>query len=155
MTGLFHELGPLSISRNSTGQYEIQVKDSDVWTVNNDVIFIDNPVGTGFSYADDSSFIPDNEDDVAKDLYQAVQYILKLHSETQQRDWYYAGESYAGKYIPAMSYWTLKLNDNKAQGDVNVPLKGMLVGDGLVLPVDQRPGMYKEAAGKFTFVAHC
>ena len=40
-----------------------------------------------------------NEEDVAKDLYEALQQFFKLFPNLRKNDFYVTGESYAGKYF--------------------------------------------------------
>ena len=41
---------------------------------------------------------------VANDLYDALQQFFLLFPQLQRNDFYATGESYAGKYVPAISY---------------------------------------------------
>ena len=41
---------------------------------------------------------------VANDLYEALQQFFLLFPELQKNEFYATGESYAGKYVPAISY---------------------------------------------------
>jgi carboxypeptidase C (cathepsin A) len=53
MFGLFLENGPLRVHRNGTGPDDYVLKAAEAsWTDKYSVVFIDQPVGTGFSYGD-------------------------------------------------------------------------------------------------------
>ena len=41
---------------------------------------------------------------MANDLYDALQQFFLLFPQLQKNDFYATGESYAGKYVPAISY---------------------------------------------------
>ena len=51
MFGLFLENGPLRVRRNGTGPDDFVLSAADAsWADDYSVVFIDQPVGTGFSY---------------------------------------------------------------------------------------------------------
>lgn len=55
--GNFYELGPLYVNQTSNGTFYF-TPNTHSWTNDYNVIFVDQPVGTGISYADTSSEIP-------------------------------------------------------------------------------------------------
>lgn len=69
------------------------------WNVNHNVIYIDNPVGTGFSFTDKDEGYARNQIDVGENLYNALLQFFTLFPDLQQNDFYATGESYAGKYV--------------------------------------------------------
>lgn len=78
-----------------------------------------------------------NEDDVAKDLYSALTQFFTVFSSNQPNDFYVTGESYAGKYVPAIS---LKIHQaNQMSPKVKINLKGLIIGDGLCDPESMFP----------------
>lgn len=53
MFGLFLENGPLRVHRNGTGPDDFVLKAAESsWADKYNLMFIDQPVGTGFSYGD-------------------------------------------------------------------------------------------------------
>ena len=54
----------------------------------------------------------------------------------KSRPLYFAGESYAGKYVPAIGYYMLKANANLPVSQ-QVNLGGVAIGNGLTDPVTQ------------------
>ena len=55
MFGLFLENGPLRVERTGTGNDDFKIVKADkAWTDDYHVIFLDQPVNTGFSYGDTS-----------------------------------------------------------------------------------------------------
>lgn len=127
--GLFVENGPFSV-------------DSDIklvpreysWHRNHNMLYIDNPVGTGFSFTDSDLGYARNEDDVARDLYEALHQFFTMFPHHQKNDFFIAGESYAGKYVPAISY---KIHQENQNQQMKIPLKGLAIGDGLCDPIHQ------------------
>jgi hypothetical protein len=65
------------------------------WNSNANIMWVDQPCGTGFSYGDDADFVK-NEDEVAEDLYQFLQAFLAANEALQGREFFVFGESYGG-----------------------------------------------------------
>lgn len=137
---IFYEQGPYRISSN--GKVSIN---EFAWNSIANVIFVDQPVGTGFSYADNTADYVTSEEQVAEDMYQFLQGFFKKYPQYQGRDFYVTGESYAGHYVPAVSNRVFNAN-LKNEGPYTIPLKGFAVGNGLVDPLlqyaDYAPFMY-------------
>ncbi|KAI3360949.1 hypothetical protein L3Q82_013157, partial [Scortum barcoo] len=126
MFGLFVEHGPYVVYKNLT----IGLRDY-AWTSRYSVLYIDNPVGTGFSFTDDDRGFAQNQDDVGRDLYSALTQFFQIFPEYQSNEFYATGESYAGKYVPAISYY---IHKNNPTAKVKINLMGMAIGDGLCDP---------------------
>ena len=117
LTGLFLELGPASITK------KIEVKHNPYsWNNNASVIFLDQPVNTGFSYSGNSV-----SDSIAagKDVYALLTLFFKQFPQYAHQDFHIAGESYAGHYIPV---FTSEIQKHKK---TNINLKSVLIGNGL------------------------
>lgn len=132
--GLFTENGPFSVDINQTvkaRQYS--------WHQQHHLIYIDNPVGTGFSTVADDAGYATNEKDVGRDLYSAMQQFFTVFSELRSHEFYITGESYAGKYIPALAH-TIHHENAKlwwAPQRPKINLIGMAIGNGLSDPLHQ------------------
>jgi vitellogenic carboxypeptidase-like protein len=74
--GLFVEHGPFSV----TSDLKL-VKRPTAWTLSHNVIYIDNPVGTGFSFT--SGGYAENETAVAEDLFDCIIQLYTLFPEFQ------------------------------------------------------------------------
>ncbi|KAL1457499.1 hypothetical protein WDU94_007722 [Cyamophila willieti] len=131
MFGLFQENGPLVVSKNNGNLSLVERKTH--WAQNHNVIYIDNPVGTGFSYAQHPDQYSRNESHVGVNLYIALKQFFKVFPEYQKNDFYVTGESYAGKYVPALAY-TIHINNLVAKTKIN--LKGIAIGNGLCDPLN-------------------
>eukprot|EP01133_Synstelium_polycarpum_P012995 gene12995-15286_t len=127
--GLFVENGPFSILPNLT-----MVPKNITWNAEYSMLYIDNPVGTGFSYTNTGGYST-NQDEIAANLYSLLNQFYKIFPQFVGNDLYIAGESYAGKYVPATAYYILQQNLAGAQPQIN--LVGISVGDGLCDPVTQ------------------
>jgi len=98
------------------------------------LLYVDQPVGTGFSYSDDSNYVAD-EAQVADDMYRFLQGIMTKYPEYQGRPFFITGESYAGHYVPAISARVIRGNLNNEGIQIN--LQGSAIGNGWVDPVIQ------------------
>jgi len=126
MYGLFTENGPLYVKP----QRGLGVR-KYYWSQRFNVIYIDNPVGTGFSFTNNDAGYAKDETDVGRDLYNALQQFFTLFPNLRKNEFYVTGESYAGKYVPAAAY-TIHTNNQKSQQKIN--LKGISIGNGLCDP---------------------
>lgn len=127
--GLFVENGPVGVS------YDLHFFKRKInWNSKYSMLYIDNPVGTGFSFTDSADGYSRNETAVAENLFIALTQFFLLFPQYQKNDFYATGESYAGKYVPAIAYRILK---EKRVGGTIINLQGIAVGDGFSDP----PGM--------------
>ncbi|KAF5282415.1 hypothetical protein FQR65_LT14309 [Abscondita terminalis] len=94
------------------------------WSQTHSVIYIDNPVGTGFSFTNGG--YTQNETIVGKHLYIALLQFFQLFPELENNDFFITGESYAGKYVPAVAHYIMK-QDPSAKQKIN--LKGLAIGN--------------------------
>ncbi|XP_071441085.1 venom serine carboxypeptidase-like [Hetaerina americana] len=124
--GLFTEHGPFYVDKKlslKTRKYS--------WTRTHSVLYIDNPVGTGYSFTENNLGYSKNETEVGENLYSALLQFFQLFPNLQSNDFFVTGESYAGKYVPAISY-TIHQENPKAALHIN--LKGLAIGNGLCDP---------------------
>uniref|UniRef100_A0A671L247 Probable serine carboxypeptidase CPVL n=1 Tax=Sinocyclocheilus anshuiensis TaxID=1608454 RepID=A0A671L247_9TELE len=126
MFGLFVEHGPYFVHKNLTLGYR-----DFPWTSRYSVLYIDNPAGTGWSFTEDDRGFAQNQDDVGRDLYSALTQFFQIFSEFQSNPFYATGESYAGKYVPAIGYY---IHKNNPSAKVKINFKGVAIGDGVCDP---------------------
>ena len=62
-----------------------------------DLVFVDNPVGTGFSYVESLNAYSQNNQQIGADLVAWATDFFTLHSEYATRPFYIFCESYGGK----------------------------------------------------------
>lgn len=97
------------------------------------MLFIDNPIGAGFSYAGNKSDYVTNYTEMADNLYNMLTQLAgKYPYWFKNREFYIFGESYAGHWVPAIAYKILEENENGAT--VKFPLAGIGIGDGWTDP---------------------
>ncbi|KAG5880356.1 Venom serine carboxypeptidase [Gonioctena quinquepunctata] len=124
---LFYENGPFILKN----EHEVRMR-NETWTTDHSVIYIDNPVGTGFSFTDGG--YAQNQTKVGEDLHEALKQFFTLFPELQNNDFFITGESYAGKYVPAAAYTILNKNSDE---NLKINLKGIAIGNGLSDPENQ------------------
>jgi carboxypeptidase C (cathepsin A) len=100
------------------------------------MIYIDSPVGTGFSYVNDDSY-PSDEKTIANDLYTGlIQILFTLQPAYSANPFYIFGESYGGKYVPWLAT-TILTNNNSPKSGKKINLKAIGIGNGWVDPYIQ------------------
>ena len=99
------------------------------------MMFVDQPIGTGGSYAQNYSELVKNQSQIATHFYNALQefYGLSNFSIFKNTPLFIMGESYAGKYVPCMAAEIL--TQNLEGKGIHVPLKGISIGDGFTDPL--------------------
>mmetsp|Transcript_6893 Transcript_6893/g.16426 ORF Transcript_6893/g.16426 Transcript_6893/m.16426 type:complete len:429 (-) Transcript_6893:195-1481(-) len=125
---VFYEMGPYRI--NKQGQVSLN---EYAWTKDANMIFVDQPIGTGFSTAKNQGDYVTNEKEVAADMWAFITQWMQMYPQFQNNELFVFGESYAGHYVPAIS-WKIS-QENKVSPTVN--FKGFAIGNGLVWPAQQ------------------
>ncbi|TVU39296.1 hypothetical protein EJB05_12709 [Eragrostis curvula] len=127
---LFYENGPFHIADNMS-----LVWNDFGWDQASNLIYVDQPTGTGFSYSSDSRDTRHNEASISDDLYAFLQAFFTEHPTYAKNDFYITGESYAGHYIPAFA--SRVHQGNKNNEGIHINLKGFAIGNGLTDPAIQ------------------
>uniref|UniRef100_A0A7E4UPA4 Retinoid-inducible serine carboxypeptidase n=1 Tax=Panagrellus redivivus TaxID=6233 RepID=A0A7E4UPA4_PANRE len=122
--GNIDELGPKDINqqdRNST------------WLQLADLVFVDNPVGTGFSYVSNSNAFTKNVQQIGKDLVTWAKAFFTKHPEYATRKFYIVCESYGGKMTAEFGK---QLQEAIEDGTVKATLGGVALGDSWISAMD-------------------
>ncbi|XP_060665268.1 retinoid-inducible serine carboxypeptidase-like isoform X5 [Drosophila nasuta] len=122
--GCFEQLGPFDI--------EGQPRASN-WVQHMNVLFIDSPVGTGFSYVESFGEYALNNKQIALDLVTLMSDFLHSHSEFQSVPLHIFSESYGGKMAPEFA---LELYRAQQRGELQCQLKSVVVGNPFTSPLD-------------------
>ncbi|KAI3729321.1 hypothetical protein L6452_17977 [Arctium lappa] len=138
MTGNFFELGPWQVTPplDQNLQHPELQPNPGSWNRIFGLLFLDNPIGTGFSIASTPEEIPTNQQAVARHLFIAIRKFIALDPLFKSRPIYITGESYAGKYVPSIGYYILKRNPLLPLSK-RVNLQGLAIGNGLTDPETQ------------------
>jgi len=107
----------------------------DSWHKKANMLYVDNPIGTGFSIAKNKSDYDKFESSVSADFHAFLIGFIKDNPVYKGRDFYITGESYAGHYIPSIS--NMIVNSPDIMKDI--VFKGIAIGNGWVDPVRQYP----------------
>ncbi|XP_054441421.1 retinoid-inducible serine carboxypeptidase [Pteronotus mesoamericanus] len=122
--GNFEEIGPL---------------DSDLkprrttWLQSASLLFVDNPVGTGFSYVEDDGAYAKNLATVASDMMALLESFFNCRQEFQTVPFYIFSESYGGKMAAGIA---LELHKAIQQGTIKCNFSGVALGDSWISPID-------------------
>jgi len=144
LLGVFNINGPFSAYKRDGSMLKLR---DHAWTNTHSVLYVDNPVGAGFSYTEDDSGYSIDQTAVARNLYASLVQFFKLFPEYQLNDFYVTGESFAGHYVPAVSY---AIHQNNPEAEVKINLKGLVIGNGLVDPLNQL--FYSEYLHKYGLI---
>uniref|UniRef100_A0A3B3CZ54 Lysosomal protective protein n=1 Tax=Oryzias melastigma TaxID=30732 RepID=A0A3B3CZ54_ORYME len=117
--GLLTEHGPFRIMDNgATVQYNPYS-----WNKIANVLYLESPVGVGFSYSDDEKYTT-NDTEVSLNNYLALKDFFRLFPEFSKNQLFLMGEGYGGIYIPTLA--------ERVMEDTDINLQGVAVGNGML-----------------------
>ena len=96
--GNLGENGPFRV--NSDGK--TLVLNPSSWNKVANVIYLESPVGTGYSYKDDKKY-HNTDVSTAEDNHLVMEAFFKKYPNLKKNPFYITGESYAGIYIPMLA----------------------------------------------------
>ncbi|CAH9072729.1 unnamed protein product [Cuscuta europaea] len=123
--GNFLEIGPFDANlrpRNST------------WLKKADLLFVDSPVGVGYSYVDDIGLLTKNDSQAVSDLTTLLIEVFKSNvTNLENRTLYIIGESYGARLAVSLGLSVLNATQTK-----RLPLKlgGVTLGSSWISPED-------------------
>ncbi|KAK2170941.1 hypothetical protein NP493_1124g00036 [Ridgeia piscesae] len=122
--GSFDIIGPLDrhFNRRNTS-----------WVRESSVLFVDNPVGAGFSYVDTEDAYTTDVGQVADDLLVLLAAFLNQNPEYKVVPFYIFGQSYGGKMAAAFAR---RLYGAIQRGHIACALKGFAMGNSWISPID-------------------
>ena len=114
------------------------------WNRAANVIYLESPGDVGFSYIDsklDNDLYIDDDVAAEDNLKALLDFFVKFPT-MKNKDFYIAGESYGGIYVPMLAYKIVEYNKNLKESQ-KINLKGILVGNGVAdWNYDADPAMY-------------
>lgn len=97
---------------------------------NMSIIYLDLPVGAGFSFTENRTAYPKTLEDISDSVMEFLVQFLKVFPEYTCRDFYVAGESYGARYSVSIAH-TLLTSTKK----ISLILKGTISGNGFLGPI--------------------
>uniref|UniRef100_A0A0K0FMK9 Retinoid-inducible serine carboxypeptidase n=1 Tax=Strongyloides venezuelensis TaxID=75913 RepID=A0A0K0FMK9_STRVS len=123
--GNLEELGPKDLNGNDRNH---------TWLQLSDLVFVDNPVGAGFSYVDDNTKFTKNVAEISADLLSwAKDFFNNQHPEYKKRPFYIFCESYGGKMAAEFSRY---LFNAIRSSEIDVQFYGVALGDSWISAMD-------------------
>ncbi|TDL18856.1 alpha/beta-hydrolase [Rickenella mellea] len=116
LEGFLQENGPITWS---WGQSE-PTPNQFSWTNLAHVLWVEQPVGTGFSQGTPNIT---NDDQLAEQLTGFFEQFLNVFKELKGKNFYLSGESYAGFYVPYIANWIYE------HPGLELNLKGIWIAD--------------------------
>lgn len=106
------------------------------------MLYVDQPVGAGFSFTDNEAGYARNLTDVGRDMLEFLQQFFTLFHDLVHNQFYITGESYGGKYTPALG---AAIHEYATVMRVKLNFRGIAYGNGFTDPVNML------AVGQFAY----
>ncbi|XP_062176462.1 serine carboxypeptidase-like 18 [Alnus glutinosa] len=134
-SGLVYEIGPLSFDYTNSSRSSPTFKLNPYsWTKVANIIFLDAPVGTGFSYANSWEGYSMTDTLSAAQTYTFLRKWLIAHPTFLRNPLYIAGDSYSGIVVPIIVQKISDANEDGRKPAMN--LQGYVLGDPTTVPHD-------------------
>ncbi|XP_058067750.1 serine carboxypeptidase II-2-like isoform X2 [Magnolia sinica] len=136
--GLAEEIGPFHVKPDGKSLYLNPYS----WNQVANILFLDSPVGVGYSYSDNPQDLLSNGDArTAQDSLVFLKKWFKRFPQYKGRDFYLAGESYAGHYVPQLAQVIVRSQKLAEENSIN--LKGYMVGNALTDDFHDHLGLFQ------------
>ncbi len=122
LMGLFEEFGPFRPTKKGKLLYN-----PFTWTKFANIVFVEQPIGVGFSWSSKKQDLKTNDTLSAKDNLTFTLEFLKEFPEFKKNKIYLMSESYGGHYIPLWANEIVKYN--KKNDDNEIHFKGFMIGN--------------------------
>jgi carboxypeptidase C (cathepsin A) len=137
MVGMMWENGPFTIHDavdpvSNKLDYKLE-RNRFSWNEAADIVFVEQPIRTGYSTAANGAPIIHSEKQVARDFHNFLKSFLRVFTDLADAEVYISGESYAGMYIPSIAEYIVKAQLSDA--GVSYPyinLQGVAIGNGVI-----------------------
>ncbi|KAF4384660.1 serine carboxypeptidase-like 45 [Cannabis sativa] len=118
--GAFSENGPFRPNG------KVLLRNEYSWNKEANMLYLETPVGVGFSYSTDtSSYVAVDDEATARENLVFLQRWFKKFPHYKNTDLFLTGESYAGHYIPQLAKLMVQVNRKKKVFN----LKGIALGN--------------------------
>ena len=128
MLAFMQENGPFAINDGE----DFIVTNPEPWNKRANVLWLESPAGVGWSVAGTDADLDTNDMIQSQDALAALYSFYAKFEEMKTNKLFVSGESYAGIYVPYLSY---QIYQNNMQAEWNkdlldIPLAGYMVGNG-------------------------
>ena len=96
------------------------------WNTIANMVFLEQPVGVGYSYSDDENDYKIGDSQAAKDNLQTILQIIERFPQYSKSPLFITSESYGGHYMPTLADEIVKYNE---QNENKLNFKGFAVGN--------------------------
>ncbi|KAG4147302.1 hypothetical protein ERO13_D05G214300v2 [Gossypium hirsutum] len=132
-SGLVFEIGPLKFKVDVyNGSLPTLVYNPYAWTKVSNIIFIDSPVGTGFSYARNNRAAQTGDLKQVHHLHQFLRKWLMAHPDFISNPVYVSGDSYSGIPVPVLAQEISNGNEEGIKPVIH--LQGYILGNPKTVP---------------------
>jgi carboxypeptidase C (cathepsin A) len=121
LIGFMTEQGPFR--PNNEGDLEINPWR---WNMISNMVFLEQPVGVGFSYSDNKDDYKIGDSQAAKDNLQTILKFIERFPKFANSPLFITSESYGGHYMPTLAYEIVKYNK---ENNNSLNFKGFAVGN--------------------------
>ncbi|KAL6657452.1 hypothetical protein ACP70R_005232 [Stipagrostis hirtigluma subsp. patula] len=137
--GAMEELGPFRVMSDGKTLY----RNPYAWNRAANVLFLESPAGVGFSYSNTTADYGRSGDKrTADDALAFLLNWMERFPEYKGRDFYLAGESYAGHYVPQLAHAILRHAAAGKPAASPINLKGIMIGNAVINDWTDTKGMY-------------
>ncbi|PAN51128.1 hypothetical protein PAHAL_9G572300 [Panicum hallii] len=137
--GAFQEIGPFRVDTDG----KTLCKNKYTWNSVANVLYLESPVGVGFSYAVDTGVYKVMRDNMtATDSLQFLLNWLDRFPEYKGRDFFIVGESYAGHYIPELAT-AIQVARITRPAETPINLKGIAIGNAILEFAAEQSALYE------------
>ncbi|CAH9077549.1 unnamed protein product [Cuscuta europaea] len=135
LSGLIYEIGPMTFAPlEYNGSLPTLISHPYSWTKVANIVFLDLPVGTGFSYATTETAHQSNPSKACQHAHEFLLKWLNDHQEFISNPFYVAGDSYSGQLIPIIGQIISQGNEYGISPQIN--MKGYILGNPLTFPLE-------------------
>ncbi|TCD62876.1 hypothetical protein EIP91_006282 [Steccherinum ochraceum] len=135
-SGLLFENGPCSMAKDGNGT----VRNPHSWNEHTNIIYLDQPIGSGYSYSTDGSKV-DTTAASAVDMYAFLTMFLKKYPQYASSPLHIAAESWGGHYGPNLAKYIHEKNEGlihyPGEGIIHINLDSLILANGLTEPYSQ------------------
>lgn len=122
LIGFMTEQGPFRPDANGN-----LLQNDFAWNKISNMVFLEQPVGVGFSYSDNKDDYKIGDDQAAQDNLATILAFLVKFPQYNNTPLFITSESYGGHYMPELTDAIIKYNDDNNYNKLN--FKGFAVGN--------------------------